>query len=500
MRLFRRTHFAAFLVVVGIYIAVRLWGLTSSCLWFDEIFSVHAAEHDWNSLWSFVALDLIHPPLFYALLKIWILIGGESLMWLRLFPLLVAIAAIYPFIKFCIELNVPLWSRILALFLLAVNGSLIKYSQEVRMYSLLMCLSLFSMWLFARYFEKGKGLIALAVINVLLVWTHYFGWFVVASELIAIIVFQRIKWRATAGMFAATVVSFVPWIVAVAMASSAGSGLSQNIGWMSRPGFAAIVQLKLALIEPFYYQASSVDPISIYKVSVPLLLITGVSLVLYLLRWRKQPSDERRGFELAALFTACPLVAAFLLSWLTPYSIWGNRHLIVIFAPVAILLALALTKIDISTLRIAVMSLIFLFTGYAFLLRAQQPTPQYIWCAWEQLAQKINTNSETHIYAVEDAIAYHLWFATRQKPNIHVFKLEAGVPEDKAYFLPRGFADVSRKQTSEIDDLAPWLAYRDVEVGRGLSIRLSEKGFEQSAGNSVDVNGTKAFLIELRKH
>src|SRR6476661_2805213 len=110
MRLFRRTHFAAFLVVVGIYIAVRLWGLTSSCLWFDEIFSVHAAEHDWNSLWSFVALDLIHPPLFYALLKIWILSGGESLMWLRLLPVLFAIAAIYPLIKFCIELKVPFWS------------------------------------------------------------------------------------------------------------------------------------------------------------------------------------------------------------------------------------------------------------------------------------------------------------------------------------------------------------------------------------------------------
>jgi uncharacterized membrane protein len=80
-----RTRLAIAAICV-LYIAVRMWRLTDTCLWFDEIFGVHAAGHDWNSILGFVAQDLIHPPLFYLLLKLWIGIGGESLQWLRLFP------------------------------------------------------------------------------------------------------------------------------------------------------------------------------------------------------------------------------------------------------------------------------------------------------------------------------------------------------------------------------------------------------------------------------
>src|SRR6188768_330726 len=88
---------AALGMLVVIYAAVRCWGLTASCLWFDEIFGVHAAEHSWDSLLSFVALDLIHPPLFYVLLKLWIGVGGEALGWLRAFPVIFAVAALIPF-------------------------------------------------------------------------------------------------------------------------------------------------------------------------------------------------------------------------------------------------------------------------------------------------------------------------------------------------------------------------------------------------------------------
>ena len=46
------------------YVLVRFWGTTTSCLWFDEIFGIHASEHSWGDMLWFVALDLIHPPLF----------------------------------------------------------------------------------------------------------------------------------------------------------------------------------------------------------------------------------------------------------------------------------------------------------------------------------------------------------------------------------------------------------------------------------------------------
>src|SRR4051812_17134587 len=107
----------AIVVLSVMYVAVRLWKLTASCLWFDEIFSVHAAEHTWGTIIGFAARDLIHPPLFYLLLKIWISIGGEGLYWLRLFPVAIAAAAVVPFLYLCRDLKLSAWSKVIALLL-----------------------------------------------------------------------------------------------------------------------------------------------------------------------------------------------------------------------------------------------------------------------------------------------------------------------------------------------------------------------------------------------
>ena len=191
-----------------IYVAIRVWRLDESCLWFDELFSVHAAEHDWGSLFSFVAKDLIHPPLFYIVLKVWIAAGGESVFWLRLLPVAFSALAIFPFVRLCRELKLSTPVIFLSLFLLAINGALIKYTQTLRMYSMLMFLALVSMWLFARYFRRGKNFVWLVIANVLLVYTHYFGWLVIGTEIAAILIFQRIKWRRMVVMLAIAVASF----------------------------------------------------------------------------------------------------------------------------------------------------------------------------------------------------------------------------------------------------------------------------------------------------
>src|SRR5688572_20129386 len=194
--------------LVLIYVAVRVWRLTDSCLWFDEIFSVHAAEHDWAGMFRFVAQDLVHPPLFYSVLKLWIGLGGEGLFWLRLLPLLFSVMAIVPFLFLCRELKFDSSVTSFALFLFAVNGSLIKYTQTLRMYSMLMFLSLLSIWLFTRYFNRGKGWAWLVIVNVVLVHTHYFGWLVIGAEMMAILMFQRIKFARMAAMLGIVSVAF----------------------------------------------------------------------------------------------------------------------------------------------------------------------------------------------------------------------------------------------------------------------------------------------------
>jgi uncharacterized membrane protein len=130
-----RFSFLLFAIPVVLFVAARLWRLTASCLWFDEIFGVHAARMKWAEMFKFVAADIIHPPLFYALLKLWISIGGESLLWLRLLPVILSTAALVPVVLLCRELRLRANEINRTIALLAVSGYQIKYAQEERMYS-----------------------------------------------------------------------------------------------------------------------------------------------------------------------------------------------------------------------------------------------------------------------------------------------------------------------------------------------------------------------------
>ncbi|MCA1640059.1 MAG: glycosyltransferase family 39 protein [Acidobacteria bacterium] len=405
----------AFLAAIClVYILLRFWNLTESCLWFDEIFSVHAAEHAWRDLVWFVAQDLIHPPLFYVLLKLWITLGGESLFWLRFFPVLFSIIALVPFYFLCRQLKLNYSTISLAFAFLAANGALIKYAQEVRMYSLVLCLALFSLWFFARFFNLGKGFWALTVVNILLVYTHYFGWLVILSEITVILILQRIKIGRILMMFGVTLVSFTPWIYAVWRAAQINSDFGQNIGWMSKPNPKIVSEFVLALIEPFYFPASTVEASSIFFVSVPLFLIFAVTIILYFSGWRNENETEKRVLYLLTIFTLTPVLLTFAASWILPYSVWGTRHLIIVFAPTAGLLTFFLSKIKNKLLKIGLTSFIFLLSTVAFAIQTVTPPPKFIWCAWENLAQTISRNEPSKIYVFEDLTAYHFWFALQR--------------------------------------------------------------------------------------
>ncbi len=489
-----------------LYVAIRLWHLDLSCLWFDEIFSVHAAEHTWSSLFWFVAQDLIHPPLFYATLKLWIGIGGESLLWLRLLPVFFSVIAIVPFVYLCKELKLPNSVILLALTFLTVNGSLIKYTQTLRMYSMLMFMSLFSIWLFARYFYRGKSFVPLLIVNLLLIYTHYFGWLVVGSEVVAILIFQTIKWRRPVAMSGILLVSFIPWIWAVWQAARSGSDVGQNIGWMKSPGFREMLAFLFDLTEPFYFQASSGETPSLYRVSIPILLILITAFVIYLINW-KNDEDKQRVYVLS-LFVLFPAIVAFLVSWLFPYSVWGTRHLIVIYAPAAILLAYFLTSISIAWVRTAGITLLLLLSGYAFLLQAVRPTPRYVWCEWDNVASDIRereAEGETpvKIFSLENLVSYHLWFALRNSPGYQV-RVVKGIDvktDDESYFLPRGFDEVKNVRLEDIADDNIWLAFRTSDVGEDgpLIEEFNRLGYSVCQTHHVGYGLTTVYWMEMKR-
>jgi uncharacterized membrane protein len=503
------SQFGIFLAV-ALYVAVRFWGLTDSCLWFDEIFSVHAANHHppnalpIPALLDFVAQDLIHPPLFYIWLKFWILASGESLLWLRLFPVFFSILALVPLLLLCRELKFSATEKITAITLLAVNGLLVKYSQEVRMYSVLFCLSLFSIWLFVRFLNttRKSTFFWLFFVNLLLVYTHYFGWLVVVSELSAVLLWRREFLKRFIAGFLFLAICFAPWAFAVVKAAQANAGLKQNIGWAAKPTLGKLLSFVFSLHEPFYYQQNNLEAPNLLLISLPFAFICIGAMIFSLF-----VEKENFIFRLLAVFVLVPVVIAFAASWLLPYSVWGIRHLIVIFAPYSLLIAFALNRLRPVGLKIAAFGLLaaLILAGCAFhFVRTKNIN---IWCGWEELTKQALENDSNDerltIYAFEDLVAYHLWFATKYYQRIWVVAVKdfPGIEEDKAYFLPRGFDEVQIVDKSALAGDRFWIAFRDKTWNprHPLLQDLAARGYKIGAPLEFKATGETAFLVKVEK-
>lgn len=510
--------FLLFAIPIVLFVAARLWRLTASCLWFDEIFGVHAARMKWAEMLKFVAADIIHPPLFYALLKLWIGIGGESLLWLRLLPVILSTAALVPVVLLCRELRLRANEVNLTITLLAVSGYLIKYAQEVRMYSLLFLLTCLSLWLFVKYINAAKPnilLLALATANLLLIYSHYYGWFVVLIELLVLLCW----WRNKAVKFLLTTVvlclSYLPWLYLITISKEPGRGLAQNIGWVPRPGPGDLAQFFSMLNAPFFFRQSSASTINdVWGLSLSL-IVFGVPLGLLVRRNLKGSNDtDKRVIWWLISFAFLPVVFAFLLSWVMQHSIWGTRHLIIAAPPYAALASIALFRARPIWLRKVCLLLLagwVLLNGAVFLFK--RPT-NLTWCSWEPLAQQmmkveIDSSRVVEVYAFEDLVAYHLWFAmdTARRQGfagnfkINVVKGIPGLREDPAYFLPRRFYEINTHDGATFNGDAIWMAFRDTEWNvRHPPLSLLEgQGYETGKVFELSAQGQKAFMVELRR-
>jgi hypothetical protein len=185
--------------------------------------------------------------------------------------------------------------------------------------------------------------------------------------------------------------------------------------------------------------------------------------------------------------------------------------LIIAFAPFVILLAIAFSKIKFWQLRTASLSLVFLLVAAAFLFQATRPEPKYIWCAWENLTNHLYESTlhgedavNIRLYTYEDLVAYHFWFALRDSDReFQIVKVNgvAGMPEDKAYFLPRGFDGIQTVSEDEIKGERFFIAFRAKTWNDSAPPlqNLKDQNYETGEPQIFEAQGLKAFLVEVWK-
>jgi uncharacterized membrane protein len=343
------------LLVVVLFAGVRLLWFPGYSLSGGEMFSVHAVRRDWSSMIAFLVEDVVHPPVYYVLLKVWSEIGGDSVVWLKLFSAVVAIGAICPFYLLCRALTLGAAEINLALVLMGVNGYLIYNAQRLRMYSLLLFLTLCSLWLFVRFFNSEVGakkpLLALFAVNLLFIGTHYYSWAVIGTELIFLLFWKREKLLGFGKSVAILILCFSPWAYVVASAAMR-KGLGPNLSWIPRPNLSSVIGYYSILNGPFDFPG--IAPVG--------LLLFGFPIALW--GWHvlknRQGEDEGRAssFWWLSMLSFLPVALAFFASRILPQSIFHSRYLIIAAVPYMILVAIGIYRLHSYWVRTTTMLLV----------------------------------------------------------------------------------------------------------------------------------------------
>jgi uncharacterized membrane protein len=166
-------HYAA---LAGIILAgawLRLTGLRRQSLWFDEIDVVVRAQRPFGDVLRTVTTPGENGPLYNVLLALWIQVAGISEIAVR-FPSAVAGTLAIPLLYLLARRLGGTTTALLAAGLLAISPYHVWYSQEAKMYALIVLLALLSSLSFVEALERNQPLwwAAYVVVTTMLFYSH----------------------------------------------------------------------------------------------------------------------------------------------------------------------------------------------------------------------------------------------------------------------------------------------------------------------------------------
>lgn len=359
----RMFAFLQFGAVISLYVSLRLHNLTAYSLSGGEVFIMNGVRQGWRPMISYIVADVVHPPLFYILVKVWIGFGGDSILWLKLLPVLIAIAILAPLFLLCKALGLRPNERNLALFLISVNGYLLHYAQEFRMYILLVFWAACSYWLFVVFLQqetvKTRVIVALTVVNVLMVYTHYYGWLVVGSEFLILLLWKRSKRRV---FFLSTVIvalSFSFWALPVMRAAIGKGGLESNLDWIPRPTLTDLGRLFVNFNGALPLPGSRIPGLLLF--ALPVAGWTGRIVA----NEGAANDSDRKMLRWLLLFTFAPVLGIWLLSYVFPMALWIERYFIFVAVPYLVLISVAVFRLRPRWLANVVIGSLILWSSVA---------------------------------------------------------------------------------------------------------------------------------------
>ena len=294
----RRAVWGVLAVATLVAAALRLPFLDHQSLWLDETFTRGVVgESSLSGLWDQLKATESTPPLYY--LVAW-LTGAYSAAELRAIPALALIAAV-PVSYFAFRRWVGQRAALATAAILAVNPLLVAFATDARSYGLLVLTALLSLWAFATLLERGSpARYALWVAaSLACVWTHYFGAFVVGTEVVALLAMRPDARRATAG-----------WTALLGAGALALLPLVTSQTGDERAEFIAGIPLETRLSDTVRQLAMGANVPVAWLEAAGLVLVCAAAGVGAVLAVRARGGGPRLILVFAAIVVGAPLVMA----------------------------------------------------------------------------------------------------------------------------------------------------------------------------------------------
>jgi len=299
-------------LVLLVTLAVRVQGVTSESVWFDE--AVTVVLMDEPSLWNFLdasrSVDKLKVPLYFVIEYAWWHSVSSSILGLRALSILIALISVVV-LYFFTQRIAGLLPAIVAGLCFALSKPYIFYGQEIRMYGLMYLLALGSWWaLYIATRGSRRGWYVNAALNLLLINTHLLGALSIASQFVFLFLENPRGWRRNAAWAVAHAVialSVVPWVLRFASYEKA-------VAWIIQPPLWFLVETFVFVLPGTKFDC--VD--SVYGVGLATAIAFAVvTLPLAVLAARKLWStiEERATAKLLVTWMFAPILGMFVASY-----------------------------------------------------------------------------------------------------------------------------------------------------------------------------------------
>ncbi len=288
---------------------LRLFLIGNKSIWLDEAFSIVISQRSLPDLLSMVVRTDTHPPLYYMLLKIWLLFGSSEVQ-ARSLSAVFSIAAIPLMYMVASSLFEDRRAGLLGAAILAFSPFQIWYAQEVRMYAMLTFFVLASAYFFLQALKQGAPVFwaGYVVTTSLALYTDNGAiWYVASISIFFLLARRRFPDRLGGWLVSnlAVGLSFVPWLPFFFQLTQGAT----QILWLSPPSFRTVLG---AFLDFQSYNFPLIE--------ISLLYLTTIFVWAFIVprkSWQQQ---------LATLWLFLPLFVSLLLSLRQP--IFLSRNLI----------------------------------------------------------------------------------------------------------------------------------------------------------------------------